>query len=162
MNFTTACIGDIPELKRLWKDIFSDSDSYVDLFFEYKMKPECTFIAKENDEIAGAVYSVHSPIVLNSGEVISALYMCGICTKPKYRGRKIASKLIEKCFEFAEKQNVDLCYLIPANLELFEFYEKLGFEKATYINKIEVGTERCEISDFDTGLDKSLIEQYQI
>ena len=146
MKFTTACTEDIVELKQLWKDVFSDSDGYVDLFFKYKMKPEYTFIAKENNEIAGAVYSVCSPIVLNTGEVISALYMCGICTKPEYRGKKIASTLIENCFEFAEKQNIDLCYLIPANSGLFEFYERLGFEKATYINKTEVAVEKCEVS----------------
>ena len=109
MEFKTADKKDIPELKELWKDIFNDDDGYIDLFFEYKMKSEYTFVAVESEEIAGAVYSVYSPLVFENGETMPALYMCGICTKPKYRGRNVAGTLIKNCLEFARNKNIDLC-----------------------------------------------------
>lgn len=160
MEFKTADKKDVPELKALWKDIFKDDDGYIDLFFKYKMKPEYTFVAKEKGEITGVVYSVYAPLVLNDRTEIGALYMCGICTKPEYRGKNIASTLINKCFEFAKENNIDLCYLIPANQGLFDFYEKLGFEKATYINKKEVEAEYCKMPEYNKGFDKLLIECY--
>ena len=52
MEFKTADKKDVPSLKEMWKDIFNDDDGYIDLFFEYKMKSEYTFIAVENGEIA--------------------------------------------------------------------------------------------------------------
>ena len=160
MEFMKATKNDIPALKQLWQEIFKDDDGYIDLFFEYKMKPEYTFVAKENNEIAGAVYSVYAPLVLDDGTEVSALYMCGICTKAEYRGRKIASTLIEECFEFAKSENIDVCYLIPANIGLFDFYEKSGFEKVSYINKVEMLGEPCKLPDFEIGFDKLLVKQY--
>lgn len=161
MEFKIADEKDIPELKEMWKEIFNDDDGYIELFFEYKMKPEYTFIAKDNGKIAGAVYSVYSPLVLSDGIIIPALYMCGICTKPEYRGNGIAGTLIENCVSFAEDNWVELCYLIPANLKLFDFYAKFGFEKATYINKTELETKKGDLPEHKQGFSVELIKLYE-
>ena len=72
MIFTNAKASDIGELKKMWKDIFDDDISYIELFFEYKMKPEYTFVAKDSDNIASVVYSVCSPLLLEDGTIVPA------------------------------------------------------------------------------------------
>ena len=161
MEFKVADKKDVPSLKEMWKDVFNDDDGYIDLFLEYKMKPEYTFIAVDNREIVGAVYSIYSPLVLSDGKTIPALYMCGICTKPEYRGEGIAGTLIENCIDFAKDNSIDLCYLIPANLSLFDFYSKFGFEKATYINKVEVETTKGDMPAYKTGYTTELLTCYK-
>ena len=46
--FDAGRINDIPYLKKMWKDIFKDDDSYIDLFFSYKFKEGNTFVIRDN------------------------------------------------------------------------------------------------------------------
>lgn len=126
-------LKDIPRLKKIWKDVFKDSDSYIDLFFREKFDPEKTFIFRTDGIITSALYYFDVYLSNNSTE-IKAGYICGISTISEARGLGQASFLIKECIKELKENNYDIAFLFPASLSLFEFYKKFGFETLSYIN----------------------------
>ncbi len=153
MIIETAKKEDIPELKNLWREIFKDPDDYIENFFLHRMKLDHTFVGRENGEIVSTAYMLKSDLLSNSGKIISAFYMCGISTREEYRGKGYSGKVIEVCFEHAREENADLCYLVPANRSLFDFYKKSGMVPFTSILKQELTPEEgiipCYSKEFD-------------
>ncbi len=153
MIIETARKEDVPELKKLWREIFNDTDDYIENFFEYRMKFEDTFVGRENDKIISTSYMLKSDLILASGEIVPAFYMCGISTREEYRGKGYSKKLIEACFNHAKECGADLCYLVPANRPLFDFYKKSGMTPFTSLLKQEITTEKgtipCYSKEFD-------------
>lgn len=148
MIFTAAQNEDVAELKEIWRDIFKDTDAYLDLFFNSKMKPEYTMVARNETEIASVVYMVDAPLVLQNGSSIPAFYMCGIATRPNYRGQGLAGELINMAFETAKEKGAKACYLIPANLPLFDFYKSFGMQTFAYMYKAEFDGTQGEIPPY--------------
>ena len=132
---------DIPSLRKLWKDIFGDDDSYLDLFFKVKYNPETTFVIKENKEIVAMLYAEVNTVIKNKKELTGA-YLCGIATKESSRGKGYASKLIEYALE--NLKGIDVFYLIPAEESLFEYYKRFGFEPFSYFDKTEIQPEEVD------------------
>lgn len=133
MKITNPDKCDEPVLKKMWKNIFKDSDSYIELFFSVKYKSENTFVVKENDEVVSMLFVEYNDIVIND-KIYKGAYFCGIATDEKCRGKGYAGKLIEYAKSHIDK--VDIIYLIPANKSLFDFYDKFGFKIFTYLDKI--------------------------
>lgn len=144
---------DISVLKKMWKDIFNDPDNYIDLFFDNKMKLKYTFVAREYEQIVSTAYLINSPILTDDNKTIPAFYMCGISTSQEARGKGYARKVIDHCFEFAKNEGAELCYLVPANLSLFDFYKKLGMTPFTYLIKNEFRPEKSENPTFKKDFD---------
>lgn len=144
---------DVCVLKQIWKDIFKDDDSYIDLFFEKKMNLKYTFVAREDEEILSTAYLINSPIVKDDSKIIPAFYMCGISTSQQARGKGYARKVIDHSFEFAKNEGAELCYLVPASLSLFDFYKKSGMTPFTYLTKNELQPEKSEIPAFTIDFD---------
>ena len=149
--FDTAKNGDIPYLKKMWKDIFKDDDSYINLFFSYKFKEGNTFVIKDNKKIVSTLYIEYTDVFIN-GKIYKGAYFCGIATASEYRKKGYAKKLIE--YAKSNVKEVDIIYLIPANESLFEFYKESGFklftclDKEKVINDIKVSLENYT-EDFD-------------
>ena len=56
-------------------------------------------------------------------------YIYAVATKPEYRGRGIASKLLNEALQYVENsKQFDLAALIPSSTESKRLYERLGFE----------------------------------
>ncbi len=160
MILSTAKKTDIPELKAMWQEIFKDTDAYLDLFFGSKMEPELTLIVRAENEIAAMLYMVDAPLVTGEGEQIPAFYLCGIATRPAYRGQGLAGKLIESAFALAKEKNAKVCYLIPANLPLFDFYKRFGMECRAYMKKGAFYGEEGVIPPFKTEKDISALQHF--
>ena len=133
--FNTAKDCEITYLKKMWKDIFKDTDEYIDLYFSYKFKGENTFVVRDNGKIVSTLYVEYNDVFYN-GKTVKGAYFCGIATYSEYRGLGYAKKLIEYAKEHIKK--VDIIYLIPANESLFDFYKQTGFRVFTTLSKEEV------------------------
>ena len=133
--FDTGRINDIPYLKKMWKDIFKDDDSYIDLFFSYKFKEGNTFVIRDNGKIISTLYVEYTDIFIDE-KIYKGAYFCGIATLSEYRKKGYAKKLIEYAKE--NIKNVDIIYLIPANESLFDFYKEAGFRVFTCLDKEKV------------------------
>ncbi|MBR4439877.1 MAG: GNAT family N-acetyltransferase [Clostridia bacterium] len=63
-------------------------------------------------------------ILRSGGAAHRCMYIFGLCTAPEFRGRGLASGLID---EACRQSEAEFALLIPEREELYGFYEKLGF-----------------------------------
>ncbi len=128
-----ACAEDLNELKLIWKNIFKDTDEYIDLYFKERFSPFKTYVLRDGNKITSTLY--YSDVKLYyEDNIYNCAYICGIATLPEYRGKNQASFLIKRCVTDLKEMGYDLAFLIPASLSLFEFYKKSGFENFTSLN----------------------------
>jgi predicted acetyltransferase len=122
--------GNKYEVAALWKDIFSDSDDFIDLFFTRVYKPENTLIIKQNDRIVSSLQII--PKELKTGDkTIPAAYICGVCTRKSEQGKGYMKILMNETMETMKERGFIVSTLIPAEKWLFDFYKQFG-----YINPI--------------------------
>lgn len=72
-------------------------------------------------------------VVTKDGMTLNGRYIYAVATDPRYRGRGISTKLLEYTHDYLRKNGVRLSVLSPAKGELFNFYQKRGFESEFFI-----------------------------
>lgn len=70
--------GDEKALKALWREVFGDTDVYIDTFFRELYRPGMASVVEEDGKIVAAAYAVPFGAVR---------YIFAVATKPAYRGR---------------------------------------------------------------------------
>ena len=144
------------ELKKIWKDIFKDTDEYTELFFSRKVKPENTYTVCEGDRIVSMVFAVDEKI-----NGLKAAYICGVATLPGYRGRGLCAKLMKEAEDDLKKRGYDICFLIPASESLFDFYGKMGYKTRFYLSKRQlICRKKADITDYNTEFDFTVMEKF--
>lgn len=126
MKYTKAGATDIPALRALWKEVFSDSDTFTETFFTCVF-PTCeAFCAREGDEITAMLYALPQTLCDDEKDE-KAAYLYAIATKEAYRGQGICRKLVEFAHKNLKKQYFSCIYLACETEELAEYYRSLGF-----------------------------------
>lgn len=149
---------DISCLKKMWKEIFGDTDEYIELYFSYKFKEDNTFVVRAQGEIVSTLYVEYNDVFFE-GNMVKGAYFCGIATLKEHRGMGLAKKLINYAKENIEK--VDIIYLIPANESLFDFYKETGFKVFTYLKKEEIlRDDSVALGEFSEEYDYELINSF--
>ena len=69
---------DEKSLKALWREVFGDTDVYIDTFFRELYRPGMASVVEEDGKIVAAAYAVPFGAVR---------YIFAVATKPAYRGR---------------------------------------------------------------------------
>lgn len=142
----------------MWKDIFKDDDSYIDLFFTYKFKEDLTFVIRDNGKIVSTLYAEYTDVYIDS-TIYKGVYFCGIATLSEYRKKGYAKKIIEYAKE--KVKGADLIYLIPANEPLFDFYKESGFKIFTYLDKEKVENDGfIKLKDFSEQFDYGKLKNF--
>lgn len=119
------------EMKKMWKETFKDSDSYIDLIFDSYFDP----LFVEYKEIDGQLVSclLGVPYAFgNSKNHLKALYLCGLNTRPEYRRNGFMRQLYKRIRKRALLAGYDLIFLIPANDGLRRFYRDFGMCDSFY------------------------------
>ena len=117
-----ATTADIPVFKNIWKEIFGDSDTFLNHFFSTNFHPEMSFCA-EIDGVTACVMHCR-PIKIKAGKNhLSAVMVSGVATLPEYRKKGLMHKLFKYAISELAKQGHYLCYYYPANPA---FYTSLG------------------------------------
>ena len=70
--------GDEKALRALWREVFGDTDVYIDTFFRELYRPGMASVVEEDGTIVAAAYAVPFGAVR---------YIFAVATKPAYRGR---------------------------------------------------------------------------
>ncbi len=113
------------EMRTMWHDIFGDEREEIDSFF-LRHEDAVPFIHKEGGEVVSMLFVV--PLLMVCKKVA---YLYAVATKPEFRGRGIASRLITEALRYVEKSGeFDLAALIPSSTYSKQLYEKLGFEES--------------------------------
>lgn len=112
----------IPQLKRLWMDIFNEKEQAVDLFFDRCKTFVSFYTASVDQKPVSMVFLVHSTL---NGE--KAHYLCSAATSKEYRDRGIMSSLIEYALEDARSKGECYSLLFPADDGLYGYYKRFGY-----------------------------------
>lgn len=118
-------------LKDLWKEIFKDSDAYVDLIFDRVLTPRYTLSHNVDGKLAAAIFGVPYEFVCR-GKKLHALYLCGLSTRSEFRCRGIMTELINNLLAIAHDDSFPLVFLIPADNVLQRYYRGKGWNSAIY------------------------------
>ena len=122
-EFRYTSIEDRSGLTRLWQEAFGDGISYIDAFFETAYAPRRSRVAEVDGEIAGALYWFDCEL---AGEKTAYLY--AVATDKRFRGRGIATALMEDAEAVLKERGYAGVLLSPGSPSLFRFYEKRGYE----------------------------------
>ena len=111
------------EMRQMWHDVFGDEIAEIDSFL-IRHDDAVPFIHKENGEVVSMLFVV--PLRMWEQRVA---YIYAVATKPEYRGRGIASKLLSEAMQkVCIGGKFDILALIPSSSESKRLYERLGFE----------------------------------
>ncbi len=111
------------EMRQMWHEIFGDEVAEIDSFL-LQHDDALPFVHKENGEVVSMLFVV--PLQMWGKRVA---YIYAVATKPGYRGRGIASRLIERAMQYVcIGKSYDVLALIPSSSESKRLYERLGFE----------------------------------
>lgn len=117
----------IPDLKRIWKICFGDSDEYINLFFERLFNPRLTAVAICGDQIIGATYLIAIKHYNGDNEPISCFYGYAVGVLPEFRGNSACKKMNDYILDFCKKANMPY-FVSPASDSLADYYISLGLD----------------------------------
>lgn len=119
----------IPALKKLWADVFGDSDYVINKFFENTQSAENTVCVFCDDEPVSVLYAVEA-VINYEGEKYNSYYVYAVCTAVEHRGKGLMSLAFSFLEDLAVSRGVSYLFLVPEQPVLFAMYEKLGFKIA--------------------------------
>ena len=138
-------ITEIPRLRELWKEAFSDEDGFLDLFFEKVFTPDHALVLKNDGKTVSALYIIDCEF---SGQKIGYVY--AVATDKAERGQGFATHLLEYSDKYMRSCGYSAALLRPANKKLFDFYINLGYDILLKKDQFEVEAEGiCEIDKTD-------------
>lgn len=129
-------------LKRLWKTVFGDPDSFIDCFFRTAFSPNRCKCIEETGEAICALYWFDCEY--EGGELA---YIYAVATHPEHRGKGLASHLMEETHAHLKDLGYAGAVLKPAK-GLFPFYERLGYTTSGYIRRFsaKAGPVPCDVT----------------
>jgi len=136
--------GRVPALMDLWMEAFGEEKEAVLPFFR-EIFPLCRAWQTEEDGVLCAMgYAL--PQTVRIGETdLPAAYLYAVATKKEYRGRGIASRLLQEMEQALRDEGFAGLLLVPANVGLFAFYEKLGLLPFSFRDWMTVAAEAGEV-----------------
>lgn len=114
------------KVRKIWKEVFGDTDEYMDLYFSEKYKDENTLVDVEDGKVVSSLQMLLYEITFY-GEKIPFYYLSGLSSLPEYRGRGIMGRLIEASHLLMKEREIPLSILVPAEEKLFGYYERFGY-----------------------------------
>lgn len=120
------------DIIRLWRESFSDSSSYVAMYFDRVYRDdEALTLTDESGATVSSLMLQHYTMSLQ-GSTIPVAYIAGAATKRANRGRGYMSQLMRDALGASAARGDMLVALIPARSALYYFYRKFGFSTVFY------------------------------
>lgn len=113
--------------KELWEICFNDNPLFTELYFQKRYTDENTISIMDGERMTSVLQLLSYPFKFH-GQIVPSSYISGACTHPDYRKKGIMHQLLEKSCKQLQDKNIPICTLIPANDNLFIYYQKSGFE----------------------------------
>lgn len=120
----------MPGLRQLWKDTFSDTDAFLDAFFAAAFSPGRCLCAAEGAEVLAAVYWFDC-----SARDEKIAYLYALAVQSAHRGNGIGSRLMEKVHALLAEQGYQGVLLVPQEAHLQRLYSRRGYRLATTLRE---------------------------
>ncbi|AFM41784.1 putative acetyltransferase [Desulfosporosinus acidiphilus SJ4] len=132
-----ALKGEELRLKELWKLCFGDPESYINFFYTNRYKADETAVLLEEGTILAMLTMIPVRTITVEKRNFRTAMLYAIATDPKHQNKGLATKLIDYCDIYLKTCKTQLSVLVPASLQLFNFYRKLGFQNGFYIKEAQ-------------------------
>ena len=124
-------IGDIPQLRSLWKKAFGDTDAFLDIFFSTGYSPDrCRFI-RQGGIIGTALYWMDL-----DWDDRKFAYIYAVATDPGCRGRGLCRQLMADTAALLTGRGYAGAILVPQDEGLRAMYAKMGYLPAAPIDQV--------------------------
>ena len=119
---------DVPVQRTLWSLSFGDERAYINNFYKNYYRPDRVLVL----EVEGAVRAMtawFSTVLSIPGkdQIFRAAYLYAVCVHPDWRGKGLASKLLEGAGLYFRDRGIQAVTTVPASQELHGFFAKQGF-----------------------------------
>lgn len=135
----------VPALRTLWREVFGDTEIFLDAFTATAMDANRCLAAMEGDELLGSLYWFDCSC---RGRRLAYVY--GVATAQAHRGKGICHKLMEQLHHRLAARDYAGTVLVPGEEGLFRFYESMGYR--TF----------CGVTDFPCAPDGEAIGLYGV
>lgn len=130
ITFNSPLPSHLPDLRKLWKEAFGDSDKFLDLFYTTAYSDDRCRIATINDNVVAALYWFNCK--LNEKPVA---YIYAVATAAELRGQGICHALMEDTHAHMKALGYATAILSPADERLNKFYEGIGYKTCSNIHE---------------------------
>lgn len=113
----------------MWKTVFGDADSYMELYFRTKYRNENTLLYFEGDKAVASLQMLQFNFTF-CGIEIPVYYLSGVSTLPEARKKGYMNELLIESYKVSKERGIPLMLLVPAEEWLLNFYDKYGFAQA--------------------------------
>ena len=115
-------------LNGLWQQCFGDTAQEVAVFWRAVDGHVRVFAALDGEKAVSMLCALPVTLVDEAGDTLPAAYLYAICTAPERRNQGLAAGLTAYAENALRRQGIAATALVPANVDLFCFYKKLGYE----------------------------------
>lgn len=113
----------LPQLQRLWKEAFRDTDATVDAFFHTAFAPDRCRCVTVDGRVAAALYWFDCRCY---GKPIAYLY--AVATERSFRRKGVCRKLMEDTRRLLTELGYWGILLVPGDKGLVRMYEGMGYQ----------------------------------
>lgn len=136
------------ETRRLWSEVFGDSDAFVSLYFSRVFKSRYNVVCRIGGKLAAALQHLPFRLLFGGVEVPSA-YVSGVGVAPEMRCRHIGTALMRQAHTAMYHHGVVFAALIPAEQWLFSWYGALGYRRVAECVPPPQGVAKMSFDSFD-------------
>ena len=112
--FRCARESDLPQLRQIWKEIFHDTDSFINWQMNRRFIAELCAVCEEGGRIVSCLYGY--PLPLSFGEkAVDNILVSGVATLPEYRGKGLMTELFKFYLNHLYALDIPLISLTPTN-----------------------------------------------
>ena len=110
----------------MWKTVFGDADSYMELYFRTKYKNENTLLYFEGNKAVASLQMLQFNFTFCDTE-IPIYYLSGVSTLPDARKKGYMQQLLIESYKVCYDRGIPMMLLVPQEEWLLNFYGKYGF-----------------------------------
>ncbi len=130
----------------LYKDLYlkcflDDTPEDAEILFKTVLSKALLLAEYDEEKPISMLYLMDSGLI-SKKKVYPFYYLYAACTDPKYRGKGIMQRLLEKAKKVALEKSKLGIFLKPANAPLFDFYKKTDFLSFFKVLKTSLSAER--------------------
>ncbi len=117
------------ETMQLWRKVFKDPESFVQLYFSRVYRDEYNVIIQLENRVVAALQTLPYTMLWKEQE-INTVYISGVSVDEEYRKQDIGSNLMRQAhFAAFHQRKAVFATLIPAEEWLYGWYAKQGYAK---------------------------------
>lgn len=128
--------AEIGQQKEIWKLCFGDRDQYIDFYYANRYKEDETMVLLQEGEIAAMLTMLPVKIAAPDKRSYDSAMLYAIATHPQFQNRGYAAELLAYASQYLRRKKKAFSVLVPAGKELFDFYQRQGYQEGFYIREI--------------------------